>query len=160
MLPACSLPSMAREGHNLSCHYKKRKRQRGKELDSHFIELQPGCLQAVVPSGGSGYDLVSRLPEKMRAMSQQPGEEAQPTAGPNHATASGTSHKDGRRAETSTSKGLKQGLLAPRPWPSLFSSQSGEGMLHSRGKMGTTLRRKLPLTGVSWKTQSWRQCWS
>jgi len=52
-----------------------------------------------------------------------------------------------RRAEISSSEGLKQGSVPPRPGHPSALPQAGAGTQHARGKTGTTLRRKLPAHG-------------
>lgn len=159
MLPGYSLPSMAPEGHDLSCHYKKRKRWR-KGVGLPFYRVAAMLLVSCCAFRRKRTNSAITLTRKMRATSQQPDEEVQPlleqTVQPHQARAVRMEW----RAEINTSKGLKQGLLAPGSWPPLFPSPVRSGYAALPRKVGTTSRGKVPLTGVLWKSQSWRQCWS
>lgn len=76
------------------------------------------------------------LTRKMTAMSQQPGEEAQPRLEPTMSLHQAPAVSMERGAEISTSKGLKQGLVAPRPRPPLCPSLIRAGCTAFPRKVG------------------------
>lgn len=158
VLPGYALPSW--EGHNLSHYCKKRKRQEKKELDPHFLELQPRCLQTVVSSGGRGHSLVSLSPEKwQQCLSNQ-------VKRNNHRWSkrcdctrhqpwgwSGGQRQAQQGAEAGA--GSLQALATPLPFP----GQDRVCCIPNK-RWAQLCVGSYELRGVLWKTQSWWQSWS
>lgn len=122
MLPGYSLPSMAPEGHDLSCHYKKRKRW-GKGVGLPFYRVAAMLLVSCCAFRRKRTNSAIALTRKMSNVSAARWR-GTTTAGANSATASGTSREDGVEGRDKHQQRAEAGAASPRvlatplPFPS------------------------------------------
>lgn len=138
----------------------EKKRQRDKELDSILRSCSHAacrllCLQE--EEDILWYHSHQKNESNVSAARQR----GITTAGANSATASGTSHEDGVEGRDKHQQGAEAGAASPKalatplPFPGLERVCCIPKERWAQPCVGS-----LQLTGVLWKSQSWRQCWS